>query len=102
MSEKEILYNELQDLRKQVKANEKAMKYYNYLKDLNLGTCIYCKTKEKDILYGWLFDDDAILKDTLEDLDLYEDSYIRDILKTYIGELETILYKIQVIKVIPD
>lgn len=94
MSDKEKLYEKLQDLREQVKNNDKAMEYYNNLKDLNLGTGIYCKTRQKDVLYGWIFDNDAILEDTLEDLDLYQESYIKNVLNCYIGELETILYKI--------
>ena len=84
MSEKEILYSNLLDLRKQVMENKKAMEYYEHLKNINKG----------DMLYGWEFENDAILSDTLEDLDMYQDAYVRDILRTYIGELETILHKI--------
>lgn len=84
MSEKERLYERLQDLREQVKSNEKAMEYYNHLVEIN----------KNDVLYGWVFDNNAILEDTLENLNWYQDSYVRDILRTYIGELETILLKI--------
>lgn len=84
MNEKEVLYEKLQDLRQQVKGNEKAMEYYNHLMEIN----------KNDVLYGWVFDNNAILEDTLEVLDMYQDAYVRDLLRTYIGELETILYKI--------
>ena len=87
MSEKERLYEKLCELREQVKNNSSAMEYYNYLKELN----------KNDELYGWEFQDDAILEDTLEDLDMYQDSYVRDVLKTYIGELEIILLKTTII-----
>ena len=86
MTEKQRLYEKLRDLRKQVKSNEKALEYYEHLKELNKG----------DALYGWEFDNDAILEDTLEDLDMYQDAYIRDILRTYIGELELILHKVNI------
>lgn len=84
MNEKEILYEKLQDLRQQVQEKATAMAYYNRLKEFNYN----------DKLYGWVFANDAILKDTLEDLDLYQDAYVRDVLRTYISELETILYKV--------
>lgn len=87
MSEKERLYEKLQELRKQVQENASAMVYYERLKEFNYN----------DALYGWIFDNNAILKDTLDDLDLYQDSYVRDILRTYIGELETILYKVNLV-----
>lgn len=84
MNEKEVLYEKLQELRTQVKNNEKAMQYYEYLKEINNG----------DRLYGWEFQNNAILEDTIEDLDLYQDAYVRDIFRVYIGELEMILYKV--------
>ena len=76
-------YNIIESLRKTVKNSGEAMTYYNYLKTINTG----------DALYGWIFDDDAILTNTLEDLDLYQYNYIIDILNVYIGELQSILYK---------
>lgn len=84
MNEKEVLYEKLQELRTQVKNNEKAMQYYEHLKEINNG----------DRLYGWEFQNNAILEDTIEDLDLYQDAYVRDIFRVYIGELEMILYKV--------
>ena len=84
MNEKEVLYEKLQELRTQVKNNEKAMQYYEHLKEFNNG----------DMLYGWEFQNNAILEDTIEDLDLYQDAYVRDIFRVYIGELEMILYKV--------
>ena len=79
--ELDSLYEKIEDLRKQVK--EKAMKTYNYIKELN----------KNDQLYGWMFNCNAILNDTPEDLDLYQKPYIRDILTIYKNELENILIK---------
>ena len=75
------LYEKIEDLRKQVK--EKAMKTYNHIKELN----------KNDELYGWIYNCNAILNDTPEDLDLYQKPYIRDILTVYKNELENILIK---------
>lgn len=77
-------YESLQGLRKQVQEDQKAMEYYNKLKDIN----------KNDILYGWMFDSDSILTDTLDDLSLYQNAYVRDILTVYNNELENILIKI--------
>lgn len=77
------MYNNIENLRKQVTSNKKAMKYYNYLKEINKG----------DQLYGWMFDNDAILTDTMDELDLYNENYLHDVLVCYYGELETILKK---------
>lgn len=79
-------YNKLEELRNKVKNNEYAMEYYEHLKSIN----------RNDLLYGWLFNNDSILVETLEDLDIYQNSYINVILNTYIGELENILYKVEV------
>lgn len=76
-------YKDIENLRQQVKNNKKAMAYYNHLKDIN----------KNDIMYGWMFENDAILTDTLEDLDLYNENYKHDLLICYYGELETILSK---------
>lgn len=83
MDKIEKMYNNIEILRKQVTSNKKAMKYYNYLKEINKG----------DQLYGWMFDNDAILTDTMDDLDLYNENYLHDVLVCYYGELETILAK---------
>lgn len=86
MNEKEQLYEKLEDLRARVQNNPKAMEYYAKLKEMNLN----------DQLYGWEFSNDAILNDTLDDLNLYQDAYVRDVLRVYVSELETILYKMEV------
>lgn len=77
-------WEKLEELRKQVKDNKKAMEYYEILKELN----------QHDCLYGWMFGNDDILSETLEDLELFQNAYIRDILQVYINELETILLKV--------
>lgn len=76
-------YDKIQTLREKVKNNKESMVYYNYLKTIN----------NSDPLYGWIFANDSMLLDTLEDLDLYQDNYIIDILNVYAGELEIILTK---------
>lgn len=81
--ELDSLYEKIEDLRKKLKSNKKALKYYNYLKDIN----------KNDELYGWIFNCNAILNDTPEDLDFYQKPYIRDILTIYKNELENILIK---------
>ena len=83
MDKIEKMYTNIENLRKQVKNNKKAMSYYNHLKEINKG----------DQLYGWMFDNDAILTDTMDDLDLYNENYLHDVLVCYYGELETILAK---------
>lgn len=79
----EKMYKNIEKLRNKVKNNKKAMNYYNYLKEINKG----------DQLYGWMFENDAILTDTLDELDLYNENYQHDLLVCYYGELETILNK---------
>lgn len=79
--ELDSLYEKIEDLRKQVK--EKAMNTYNHIKEMN----------KNDQLYGWIFNCNAILNDTPEDLDFYQKPYIRDILTVYKNELENILIK---------
>lgn len=76
-------YNKIRTLREKVKNNNESMTYYNYLKTINHG----------DPLYGWIFENDSMLSDTLEDLDLYQANYIIDILNVYSGELKNILTK---------
>lgn len=79
----EKMYKNIEKLRNKVKNNKKAMKYYNYLKEIN----------KRDQLYGWMFENDAILTDTLDELNLYNENYQHDLLVCYYGELETILNK---------
>ena len=81
--ELDALYEKIEEFRDTVKNNEKMMDYYYYLKNINKG----------DNLYGWMFSGDGILKDTPEDLDLYQTGYIRDILTVYKNELENIIIK---------
>ena len=76
-------YDKLENLRKQLKENDKAMKYFEYLKELN----------KNDLMYGWLFEEKAMLNDTLEDLKIYQKPYVLSILQVYINELENILEK---------
>ena len=82
--ELERKYKELEDLRKKVKENERAMKYYEYLKELN----------KNDNMYGWLFINNDILEDTLDDLDLYQKPYVLSVLQVYVNELENILLEV--------
>jgi len=75
------LYKEVEDLRCQLEASEKAKNIYNQLKRIN----------KNDQLYGWMFDDDAILTDDLNTLSLYQDNYIIDVLTTYKQDLKYII-----------
>ena len=77
-------YEKLEELRKQLRENEKSLNYYEYLKELNIN----------DTMYGWMFINNDILEDTLEDLDLYQKPYIMSVLQVYINELESILLKV--------
>lgn len=79
------LYEKIEELRKQVETNEKAILYYKHLKEIN----------KNDIHYGWIFINDNILNDTLEDFEMYQNAYVRDILQVYRNELENILIKIE-------
>ena len=78
------IYNEIEILRKEVKQNKNAVEYYNYLKNIN----------KNDLMYGWIFKNDNILNDTLEDFDLYQNAYILSVLQVYKNELENILIKV--------
>ena len=74
----------VEDLRQQVKSNEQCMKLYEHLKEINKG----------DIMYGWLFDYDAILEEDLVDFATsYQKRYVLDVLQVYINELENIIIK---------
>ena len=75
------LYEEVEELRRQLKASEKAKNIYNQLKRIN----------KNDQLYSWMFDDDAILTDDLNTLSLYQDNYIGAILTTYKQDLKYII-----------
>lgn len=82
--ELDTLFQKVEQLRKEVKENQKAMDYYEHLKEIN----------RDDQLYGWMFSGDAIMNDTAEELDLYQTAYIRDVLTVYRNELENILLKV--------
>ena len=82
--ELDSLFEKVEELRKEVKENTKVMEYYDYLKEINKG----------DQLYGWMFTGDAIMNDGVEELDLYQNAYIRDVLTVYKNELENILIKV--------
>ena len=77
------LFEAVEELRKKIKKDKKAMKYYYHLKELN----------KNDVLYSWLFYNDAMLTDDLYDFELYQKSYTIDILKVYKSELEDIINK---------
>lgn len=78
-----LTYKTVEILRQKLKEDPKALKYYKTLKEKNDG----------DLLYGWIFDNDAILTDTLEDLDIYEVNYLNELLNVYIQELTYIIDK---------
>lgn len=73
-------YEEVNALRDKVKNNSNLMEYYFKLKEKNKG----------DEMYGWIFEDDSLLYDTLEDLEYYNVSYIYSVLCSY----ENTLYDI--------
>lgn len=73
-------YKEVNALRDKVKNNSNLMEYYFKLKEKNKG----------DSLYGWIFEDDSLLYDTLEDLKDYSAEYIYNILCSYEDTLYTI------------
>ena len=81
MMTKEKIYNEVIKLRQQIIKNKKAKGYYNFLKEINKNDSMYC----------WLFKNNAILFDTLEDLNIYSDDYIISVLNVYKCELIHIL-----------
>jgi len=81
--ELDAIYEKVQEFRDIIKNNESMMNYYYYLKNIN----------KNDNLYGWMFSGDAIMNDQPDDLDLYQTTYIRDVLTVYKNELENIIIK---------
>lgn len=79
------LYEDVEELRKKVKNNKAALKYYKHLVKLN----------ENDRVYGWMFVNDRILTDDTEILDCYQNAYIKQLLQIYKNELENILLKVE-------
>lgn len=77
--------NKIEELRQKIKNNSKYLDYYNYLKEYNKG----------DIMYGWLFtNNDMLEEDLLELSTMYQKGYVKDVMNCYIGELETIIYRV--------
>ena len=76
-------YKEVNTLRDKVKNNSNLMEYYFKLKEKNKG----------DMMYGWMFEDDSILYDTLEDLKDYSIEYIYSVLCCYEDTLYDICKK---------
>lgn len=76
-------YEEVNALRDKVKNNSNLMEYYFKLKEKNKG----------DVMYGWMFKDDSILYDTLEDLEDYNVNYIYSVLCSYENTLYDICKK---------
>lgn len=81
--ELDAIFEKVEEFRDIIKNNESMMNYYYYLKNIN----------KNDNLYGWMFSGDAIMNDQPDDLDLYQTTYIRDILTVYKNELENIIIK---------
>ena len=79
----EAMFQEVDYIRSKIINNKKAMSIYQDLKNKNNG----------DQLYGWMFQDDAVLYETLQDLDLYELKYQKDVIIQYRDLLESILKK---------
>lgn len=73
-------YKEVNSLRDKVNNNLNLKEYYFKLKEKNKG----------DEMYGWIFEDDSLLYDTLEDLKDYSIDYIYAVLCSY----ENTLYNI--------
>ena len=74
----------VEELREQVKNSGRCMEIYEHLKEINKG----------DILYGWIFDYDAILEEDLIDFATsYQKRYALDVMQVYANELENIVLK---------
>lgn len=80
-------YKEVNKLRDKIKNNSNLMEYYFKLKEKNKG----------DVMYGWMFEDDSILCDTLEDLEDYSVDYIYTVLCSYENTLHDILKILDVV-----
>lgn len=73
-------YKEVNTLRDKIKNNSNLMEYYFKLKEKNKG----------DVMYGWMFEDDSILYDTLEGLEDYSVEYVYNVLCSYEDTLHDI------------
>lgn len=76
-------YMEVDRLRDKIKNNLNLMEYYFKLKEMNKG----------DGMYGWMFEDNSILCDTLEDLEDYSVEYVYSVLCSYENTLYNICKK---------
>lgn len=74
-------YQKLQALRKKVKSNKKYMDKYQELKKLN----------KNDEIYGWRFENDDVLEDSIFNLEEYTPKYLEVIISAYLEVLESVI-----------
>lgn len=74
-------YQKLQALRKKVKSNKKYMDKYQELKKLN----------KNDEIYGWRFENDDVLEDSVFNLEDYTPKYLEVIISAYLEVLESVV-----------
>lgn len=74
-------YQKLQALRKKVKSNKKYMDKYQELKKLN----------KSDEIYGWRFENDDVLEDSIFNLEDYTPKYLETIISAYLEVLESVV-----------
>ena len=74
-------YQKLQALRKKVKSNKKYMDKYQELKKLN----------KNDEMYGWRFENDDVLEDSIFNLEDYTPKYLEVIISAYLEVLESVV-----------
>ena len=74
-------YQKLQALRKKVKSNKNYMDKYQELKKLN----------KNDEIYGWRFENDDVLEDSIFNLEDYTPKYLEVIISAYLEVLESVI-----------
>mgnify|MGYP000119344441 CR=1 FL=1 len=74
-------YQKLQALRKKVKSNKNYMAKYQDLKKLN----------QNDEIYGWRFENDDVLEDSIFNLEDYTPKYLEVIMSAYLEVLESVV-----------
>lgn len=74
-------YQKLQALRKKVKSNKKYMDKYQELKKLD----------KNDEIYGWRFENDDVLEDSIFNIEDYTPKYLKTIMSAYIEILESVI-----------
>lgn len=74
-------YQKLQALRKKVKSNKNYMDKYQELKKLN----------KNDEIYGWRFENDDVLEDSIFNLEDYTPKYLEVIISAYLEILESVI-----------